>query len=151
MNEAASYPLLRGLRVSDAMHHGLVSCPVGAPLLSVARMMATHRVHAILVISHGEHELPGGRLWGVILDRELLRAAQNGDLEAQTADSVAGTPPASVRSTDDLGVAAGMLTDPGTTHVIVLDPRSERPIGVLSRLDIVRALAGFPERHPGRT
>ena len=61
---AETYPALRDVRVVDAMHHGLVSCPVDAPLRTVARMMATHRVHAILVIAHGEHEFPGGHLWG---------------------------------------------------------------------------------------
>jgi CBS domain-containing protein len=34
------------------------------------------------------------------------------------------------------------------THVVVVEPRSARPVGVLSTLDIARALAGFPERHP---
>ena len=150
MSETDLYPALRGLRVSDAMHHGLVSCPLDAPLRSVARMMATHRVHAILVISHGEHEFPGGHLWGVISDAELLHAAESGDLEEQTAGSVALAPPASVRTTDELALAARVLADQPAAHVIVVDPRSETPVGVLSRLDVVRALAGFPERHPVR-
>ena len=33
------------------------------------------------------------------------------------------------------------------SHLIVIESESERPIGVLSTLDIARALAGFPERH----
>jgi CBS domain-containing protein len=33
------------------------------------------------------------------------------------------------------------------SHLIVVEPRSARPVGVLSTLDIARALAGFPEHH----
>jgi hypothetical protein len=33
------------------------------------------------------------------------------------------------------------------SHLIVIERTSKRPIGVLSTLDIARALAGFPERH----
>ena len=150
MNDVDGYPALRDLRVRDAMHHGLVSCPVDAPLRSVARMMATHRVHAILVVSHAEHEFPGGHLWGLISDAELLRDAEAGDLDTQTAASVAVPSVVGVHPDDDLGSAARIIADEGFAHVIVLDPRSERPIGVLSRLDVVRALAGFPERHPLR-
>lgn len=143
-----SYPALRGLRVADAMHHGLVSCPVDAPLRTVARMMATHRVHAILVIAHGEHEFPGGHVWGIIGDADLLHAAQTADLDEETASSVAAPSPLSVRSDDELGRAATLMIDQAVAHVLVVDPRSDRPIGVLSRLDVARALAGFPERHP---
>jgi CBS domain-containing protein len=114
-------------------------------------MMATHRVHAILVVSHGEHGLAGGDRWGVISDAELVRVAQVGDLDEQAANSVAVTPVARVRPADDLGSATRIMAEEGLAHVIVVDPRSERPIGVLSRLDVVRALAGFPERHPLRS
>jgi hypothetical protein len=49
-------PLLRPiaeLRVADAMHLGMVSCPADSPLHTVARMMATYRVHAVFV--HNPH------------------------------------------------------------------------------------------------
>ena len=34
------------------------------------------------------------------------------------------------------------------SHLIVVEPHTARPIGVLSTLDVARALAGFPETHP---
>jgi len=34
------------------------------------------------------------------------------------------------------------------SHLIAVERRSKRPIGVLSTLDIARALARFPETHP---
>ena len=65
------------------MHPGLIWCSPDTPLRAVARMMATYRVHAILVTAHGAEELPGGGVWGVISDADLLRAAQSGDLDVE--------------------------------------------------------------------
>jgi hypothetical protein len=36
-------------------------------------MMATYRVHAILVTAHGEEEQPGGGRLGMVFDADLLR------------------------------------------------------------------------------
>ena len=86
------YPALGQLRVVDAMHPGLISCSPDMPLRTVARMMATYRVHAILVTAHGEEALPGGSVWGVISDADLLRAVRAGDLDEQAARTIAATP-----------------------------------------------------------
>ena len=42
--------------VGDAMSHGVISCPPETPLRVVARMMATHGVHAIFVFEHTEED-----------------------------------------------------------------------------------------------
>jgi CBS domain-containing protein len=143
-----SYPDLARLRVGDAMHVGLISCPPDASLRTVARMMATNRVHAILVTAHGEDALPAGRPWGIVSDVDLLHASRVGDLDSQPSQSIAATPTPTVLTTDELGRAAELMQERGISHLVVVEPRSTRPIGVLSTLDIARALAGFPERHP---
>ena len=130
------------------MHPGLVSCPLDTPLRTVARVMATYRVHAVLVAAHGDEALPGGAIWGVVTDADLLRAARTGDLERQTARASAGTPVHVVAASDALADAAQLMTDAALSHLVVIEPHSGRPMGVLSTLDIARALAGFPERHP---
>ena len=48
-------------------------------------MMATYRVHAVLVTAHGEEELPGGSLWGVVSDTDLLRTAGTAGSRARPA------------------------------------------------------------------
>ena len=53
-----------------------------------------------------------------------------------------------VDASDDLARGARLMVEHDLSHLIVVEPRSTRPIGVLSTLDIARALAGFPERHP---
>lgn len=142
------YPALRELRVIDAMHPGLISCSLDAPLRTVARMMATYRVHAVLVTAHGEENLPSGVPWGIVADTDLLRAAAAGDLDEQPARTIAVTPVLTVASSDELARAAELMVEQEASHLIVIERRSTRPIGVLSTLDIARALAGFPERHP---
>jgi CBS domain-containing protein len=70
---------VRDLRVIDAMHPGMISCPPETSLRTVARMMATYRVHAIVVHAHGDEELPGGKPWGVVADADLVRAVRDAD------------------------------------------------------------------------
>jgi CBS domain-containing protein len=142
------YPALDQLRVIDAMHPGLISCSPETPLRTVARMMSTYRVHAILVTAHGEEELPGGSLWGIVSDADLLRAAEAGDIDEQPSRTIAAKPVLTVATNDELAGAAQLMVEHEVSHLIVVESRSARPIGVLSTLDIARALAGFPERHP---
>jgi CBS domain-containing protein len=148
VDASQSYPALEGLRVIDVMHPGLISCSPETPLRTVARMMTTYRVHAILVTTHGDETLAGGGTWGIVSDADLLAAAETGDVEEQTAGTFAATPVLSVASSDELASAAALMVEHGASHVIVSERHSARPVGVLSTLDMARALAGFPERHP---
>jgi CBS domain-containing protein len=143
-----AFPNLGRLRVADAMHPGLISCAPDTPLRTVARMMATYRVHAVLVTAHGEETLRDGRSWGVVIDAGLLDAAKGASVDDQPARTVAATPALTVSADDDLSHAAAILVEREVAHLIVVEPTSDRPIGVLSTLDVMRALAGFPERHP---
>ena len=143
-----TYPTLGTLRVSDAMHPGLISCSPDMPLRTVARMMATYRVHAIVIASHGDEELPGGGAWGIVTDDDLLRAAERGDLDEQASTLLAGTPIPMVSTHDELAHAARLLVEHDVSHLIVADSYTARPVGVISTLDVARALADFPESHP---
>jgi CBS domain-containing protein len=128
------------------MHEGLVSCRPDASLRTVARMLATYRVHALIVHARGDPSA-----WGVVTDRDVVRAAGSGDLGSQTALSVVGAPAWTVAPREPLARVAELMCDAGMSHVVVVDGVPARPVGVLSTLDIARALAGFPERHPLRT
>jgi CBS domain-containing protein len=130
------------------MHRGLVSVPADASLGTVARMMSTYRLHAILVSAHGEGERAGVEPWGVVTDADVVRAADTGDLDGLDARSAVAAPALTVSPADDLADAARLLAERAVSHAIVVEPETRRPVGVLSTLDVVRALAGFPERHP---
>ncbi len=112
-------------------------------------MMAMYRVHAILVTAHGAEELPGG-VWGVISDTDLLRAVQAGDIDEEASGALPSAPLLTVATNDALAHAAQLMADHDLAHVIVAEPRTARPVGVLSTLDVARALADFPETHPVR-
>ena len=130
------------------MHPALITCSLDSPLRTIARMMSTYRVHAILVIAHGDEQLRGGGLWGIVSDTDLLRAAEAGDIDEQPARTIAAQPVVTVATTEELARAAQMMVERDVSHLIVIEPRSARPIGVLSTLDVARALAGYPEQHP---
>jgi CBS domain-containing protein len=126
--------------VSDVMTEGLITCAPATPLRGVARLMAAHRVHSVFVFDYGteDDELP--ELWGIVSDLDLVAAAW-ADVDKQTAGESAVTPLVFVRSDDDLRHAAQLMAESGVSHLAVVDPRTRRPIGVVSTLDVARAVA----------
>ena len=131
------------LRAIDVMHPGMISCPPETRLGTVARMMASYRVHAIVVHAHDDDRLPGGDGWGVVTDADLVRAALDEDLADLDAGQVAATPVLTVTTLDPLPRAMQLMIEHEVSHVIVTERHSGRPVGVLSTLDVARALAGL--------
>jgi len=134
--------------VQDAMHRGVLSCSFETPLATVARMMATHHVHC--VVGLGDVTEDDTRLWGVISDRDVLAGAAAGELARQTAGGSAATPVLTIGPGERLERAAELMYDEGLTHVIVVEPGSDRPIGVLSTLDIAAVVGGVVRRREPR-
>jgi CBS domain-containing protein len=126
--------------VGDAMSHGVISCPPETPLRVVARMMATYGVHAIFVFEQVDEPDEAPRLWAVVSDLDLV-AATRLDLDQLTAGSTAVTPLVSVASDGSIGEAGSLMAQYGIAHLAVTEPGSSRPIGVISTLDIARAIA----------
>ena len=131
-------PSLDQLLVADAMHPGVVTCPLEAPLRDVAWMMGVYRIHAVVV--YGEPGEDGPELWGVVSDLDLIVAAAAGDFEERTAAGIAATPLLMVEPADTLSRAAQIMGEHQVAHLIVVEPSSGRPIGMLSTLDVARRL-----------
>jgi CBS domain-containing protein len=132
---------LEELRVMDAMHPGMVTCPPDTPLRTVARMMASYRIHAILV--HADEDASDGERWGVVTDTDLVRVAREVDLDEVAAGRIAGTPVLVVTTVDPLEHAIQLMVEHEVTHLVVVERHSARPLGILSTLDVARALAGL--------
>jgi CBS domain-containing protein len=133
-------PCLEHATVSDAMHPGVLSCEADATLTDIARLMATHHVHCVVVFGLS-HEQPGEKLlWGLISDSDLLRAGIRTGAD-QPAAAHALQPIISVEPTMPLREAGELMLTHGAAHVVVVDPEIQRPIGVLSTLDIAGVLA----------
>ena len=133
-------PPIEQARVSDVMTEGLISCAPSTPLRSVARLMATHRVHSVFVFDYSQEDDDATELWGLVSDRDLVAAAW-ADVADQTAGESAVTPLVYVSSGDDLRHAAQLMAESGVSHLAVVDPLTRRPVGVVSTLDIARAIA----------
>jgi CBS domain-containing protein len=132
-------PSLEHATVADAMHPGILRCEPDARLTDVARMMATHHVHCIAVMA-ARDDSGESLVWGLISDLDLIRAAGAAGSD-DTARALARQPIISVKPTMPLGEAAEVMADHGVTHLVVVDPGTLRPIGVLSSLDVAGVLA----------
>jgi len=130
-----TYPELGTGTVGEAMNAGVLTCLPVTPLRTVARMMARHRVHAIVVFGTDDKLHP----WGVISDLDLVAAIGT----HANAGTVAASPVVTAKADLPLVKAAGLLAENETSHLLVIS-ESGLPIGVLSTLDIARAFAAEP-------
>lgn len=140
-------PALREVRVEDAMHRGVLTVPLDAPLEVVARMMATYHVHCIVAVDDGSDEYESPRVWGLISDLDLTAIAAAEDIEGRSAGGSAATEVLTISPTETVERAAQLMAEHGTAHVIVVDPMTQRPLGVLSTLDVAGVLSGRIHKH----
>lgn len=131
------------IEVAEAMHPGVLTCPLETPLRDVARMMALYRIHAVVAFGEDTDDANGVGLWGVISDLDLVQAAVGGELEDRSAGGTAVSPVLTIAADDTLLRAAQLMSEHDVTHLVVVDRGATRPVGVLSTLDIARALAAW--------
>lgn len=131
-------PRYENAKVADVMRHGVITCSAETSLRTVARMMSSYHVHAIVVTEdNGAGELSP---WGLVSDFDVLSAAHPGAEELK-AGQVSRSAAVMVSPADSLAHAAGLMREHGTGHLVVIDPESARPLGVVSTLDVAGALA----------
>ena len=126
-------------RVEDAMHRGLVTCPPATSLRVVARILAAHRIHAVVVADDHAHEQAG--VWGIVSDVDVVTRLATACAD-ESAGSAAALPPCFIAPDDTLAHAVRLMAEHGVAHLLVADPVNGRPLGVLSTLDIAEALSG---------
>ena len=136
MKTETCQPRIDRIRVNDVMHRGVFTCEQEARLSEVAATMAREHVHCVVVESDSDE---GGPLWGIVSDLDLVAASTVRDLDDQSAGGSAATPVVTVSPDESLGRAAQLMTEHNTAHLVVVD--RERPIGVLSTIDIAAGLA----------
>jgi len=136
---SAAQPALALRPVATAMHPGVITCHPGATLRDVARMMANIGIHAVVVWGDEEEDAEGA--WGIVSDLDLVSAAARGETLAGPAVGAARTEVVTVNGGETLLHAAHLMEEHRTTHLVVVGEKHGRPIGVLSTLDVARALA----------
>lgn len=127
-------PAFEHARVTDAMRPGVISCPPDSSMRDVARVMTTNHVHAVVVRGGA-----GGGNWAVVTDRDLLRVAA-GAADADAA-SCATDILVTVSPDERLGAACELMRAHGVSHLVVVDPQQNQPLGVVSTLDIAGIVA----------
>ena len=125
--------------VADAMHPGILSCEPDASVTEVARMMSTHHVHSIMVRAATDSPTDEPSLWGIVSDFDLLRAGVRPD-SPETAADLAVRPFLRIDTTAALRDAVQLMLAEGASHVVAINPTTERPVGILSTLDIAGVL-----------
>jgi CBS domain-containing protein len=143
MLERGAHRELTETAVAELMHPGVVTCPLETSMRDVARMMSLYRIHAVVAYGEDNDDLEGPGLWGVVSDLDLVRAAVPGRLEDLTARGTAVTPAVTIAPDDTLQQAAQLMSEHDVTHLIVVDPNRKTPLGVLSTLDLARAVADW--------
>jgi CBS domain-containing protein len=128
--------------VSDAMHEAVYACPPDTPLSEVAEIMVGRGVHALVVRSD---PAGGDTAPGMISALDLVAAATIRRLDEQAAAGSVASPAITVTPHLSLARAAELMTRHGTAHPLVVEESSGRPVGVLSTMDILEALATSDE------
>lgn len=135
----AVLPFFDKAKVSDAMRPGVFSCTPETHLAGLARTLVNHRIHCVIIRRFGgqdESDSP----WGIISDLDVVASAAR-DAHEDMAWSVARTAPVTITADDSLKHAAELMAEHQLTHLVVVQPESGQPVGVLSTLDIAGVLA----------
>jgi CBS domain-containing protein len=127
-------PAFRNATVADVMTPGIITCAPDTPLEVVAELMATHRVHAIAVGGIAANHL----VWGVIDSLDLVRALRDPDSHPM-AETIGRQTSLAIEPGAPLRDALRLMDERNVAHLVVVD--RERPVGVISTLDIAGAAA----------
>jgi CBS domain-containing protein len=122
------------------MTRGVLSCEASATLREVARMMADRHVHCVVVMGLSQDEQSKRLVWGVISDLSLVRAGVRKGTD-ELAGAHAEQPIITVEPSMPLREAAELMLARGVSHLLVVEPELQHPVGILSTSDIAGALA----------
>jgi CBS domain-containing protein len=122
------------------MHPGVTACPADAPLSTVVRAMADHRVHCVAVAGVESPSGPSPHLiWGLIEDIAVVAALHRQAL-GEPAATIAERSPVAVAESETLERVARLMVEHDTRHVVAVGARG-LPSGMVSSLDVASVLA----------
>lgn len=132
------------LEVGEVMHSGVIDCPPQTPIRDLAPIMAENKVHCVVVNglardAHNADQL----VWGVITAFELMRAIATNQVD-QEVGRLAASEVVTIGPHEPLHHAAQVMSEHECSHLIVVDPGTGRPTGVVSSIDIACGLAWGP-------
>jgi CBS domain-containing protein len=139
--DTSTYPNLSNATVRGAMQLGLFECSPETSVHALAITMAEKSIHCVVVAGIERRDAQGEHLtWGIVSDLDLMRGLSPG-LAGATAGELAATDVVVVEPTDTLEHAAQLMAEHDNAHLVVASPETGRPVGMLSTLDVARAVA----------
>lgn len=150
------------MRVADVMTTGVIAVAPETRVVDAARLLIEKRISGVAVVG------ADGRLVGVFTEGDLLRRAEFGTDKRKSSwseilfgtgrravdyahshgvlvEEVMTPTPVTCGAGDDLGSVIETMIQRSVKRVVVVD--GERPIGVVSRADIVRAFLTIADRN----
>jgi CBS domain-containing protein len=123
--------------VYDAMRVGVVTCQPSTSLDDVARMMSGYGIHCLVVadVKSGQHT----RSWGVVDALDVAKAETKG--HASTVGEIAVNDLVTIDSNAPLSAAARLMAEHRITHLVAVQPGTDRPVGVISASGLTAVLA----------
>ena len=110
------------------MSRDLLTVEAGLPVIEVAQRMVERNVGAVLV-------LEGGRLAGIMTERDLMRAVARGLRDDAVVGDCMTADPDTIAPDDTIEHAAVLMIHGGYRHLPVVD--GDDVVGVLSIRDLV--------------
>jgi CBS domain-containing protein len=114
--------------VGEVMSRDLLTIAEETTIVEAAAAMTTRRVGAVLIVS-------GGRLTGILTERDVLRAVASGDVGGLVADWMTRGPE-TVDADESTQQAGVVMIHGGFRHLPVLDGGA--PCGIVSIRDLMR-------------
>ena len=123
--------------IAEMTHSPYVALPPQAPLDVVARTMADLGIHAVLIRDQANG------LLGWVTARGMLHNKPRDWTRSQAGDAVT-EPIATIPPTATVEDAVAAFVVSGASHIVVCEPESEWPIGVIADSDLIRWIARRP-------
>ena len=114
--------------VGEVMTKGLLELAEETALVAAAAAMTEHRVGSALVVE-------GGRLIGIVTERDVLRAVGSGRVDGKVGDWMTRHPE-TVDADESTQQAGVVMIHGGFRHLPVLD--EGKPVGIVSIRDLMR-------------
>jgi CBS domain-containing protein len=130
-------PAFADAKVHDAMRVGVVTCRPDTSLADAARMMTGYGIHCLIVADPGSG--PHARSWGVVDALDVARAEAEG--RTGGVGEIAASELVTVDSSAPLARAARLMAEQRVSHLVAVQPGTDRPVGVISASGLAAVLA----------
>jgi CBS domain-containing protein len=130
-------PSFKDAKVHDAMRVGVVTCRPQTSVEDVARIMASYQIHSVVVDDADATMHP----WAIVTALDVSRAVASGKTQL-TAGEIAGQEGLfTIPANESLERAAELMSEHRCSHLVAVQPETQRPVGVISALGLANVVA----------